>query len=94
MAFVHGIVPSRPRVEASRKSKIYCRCFRLQRTSAILLPSRLFADIKASSRLNLAQRELAAPVGLPAVASVGPAGKRSTRRREQTSPENHQAAGS
>jgi hypothetical protein len=73
-AFVHGIVPSRPRVERVTKIEDLLPLLQMQRTSAILLPSRLFAEIKASSRLNLAQRELAAPVGLPAVASVGPAG--------------------
>jgi hypothetical protein len=73
-AFVHGIVASRPRVERVTKIEDLLPLLQMQRTSAILLPSRLFAEIKAASRLNLAQRELSAAVGLPAVASVGPAG--------------------
>ena len=73
-AFVHGIVASRPRVERVTKIEDLLPLLQMQRTSAILLPSRLYAEIKASSRLNLAHRELSAPVGLPAVASVGPTG--------------------
>jgi hypothetical protein len=46
----------------------------MQRAEAILLPSRLFSDLKGASRLNLAQKELSEKVGLPAVAVVGAAG--------------------
>jgi hypothetical protein len=46
----------------------------MQRVDAILLPQRLFGDLKGASRLNLAQRELSTKVELPAVASVGAGG--------------------
>ncbi|HKY38589.1 MAG TPA: hypothetical protein VJN18_21745 [Polyangiaceae bacterium] len=46
----------------------------LSRADAVLLPSRLFSDIKATSSLDLEQRELAARLGCPPPASVGPAG--------------------
>lgn len=71
--FVHGLVPGRPRVERVAKVEDLLPLLQLQRVSAILLPSRFYAEIHALSRLKLAQRELAALVGLPAVASVGPA---------------------
>jgi hypothetical protein len=74
IAFVHRLLPSRPKVERVTKMEDLLPLLQMQRVSAILLPSRFYADIKASSRLNLAQRELAASVGLPAVASVGSAG--------------------
>ncbi|HEX6273377.1 MAG TPA: hypothetical protein VFZ53_10060 [Polyangiaceae bacterium] len=73
-SFVHGLVSSRPRVERVTKIEDLLPLLQMQRVSAILLPSRFYAEIRASSRLNLAQRELATPVGLPAAASVGPAG--------------------
>jgi hypothetical protein len=73
-SFVHSLVPSRPTVERVTKIEDLLPLLQLERVSAILLPSRFYSDVQASSRLNLAQRELGTLVGLPAVASVGPAG--------------------
>jgi hypothetical protein len=42
------------------------------RPQAILVPSRLFPEIKAASRLNLVSRDVAQGVELCAVANVGP----------------------
>jgi hypothetical protein len=46
----------------------------MRRVDAILLPSRLFTEIRAASRLNLVGRELPSAVGLPAAANVGAMG--------------------
>jgi hypothetical protein len=46
----------------------------LQQVEAILLPSRLLADVRAPSRLNVVARELPRGIGLPAVSSLGPGG--------------------
>jgi hypothetical protein len=72
--FVQGLVGGKPKVERVTKVEDLLPLLQMQRVDAIVLPSRLFRELKASSRMNLAQRELPAPVGLPAVAKVGPGG--------------------
>jgi hypothetical protein len=73
-AFVHGLLGSQPKVERVTKVEDLLPLLQMQRADAVLLPSRLFAEIKSTSSLNLAQRELATKVGILAVASVGEGG--------------------
>lgn len=72
--FVQGLVGARPKVERVTKVEDLLPLLQMQRVEAILLPSRLFAELKAASRMNLAQRELPTGVGLPAVASLTASG--------------------
>ncbi|HTU60598.1 MAG TPA: hypothetical protein VMF89_19235 [Polyangiales bacterium] len=69
--FVHGLLGAKPKVERVTKVEDLLPLLQMQRVDAIVLPARQFLEIKASSRLNLAQRELPQAVGLPAVASTG-----------------------
>ncbi len=73
-SFVHKLLGAKPKVERVTKVEDLLPLIQMQRADAILLPSRLYADIRGASRLNLAQRELGSKVGLPAVATVGAAG--------------------
>ena len=73
-AFVQNLVGSQPKVERVTKVEDLLPLLQMQRVDAIVLPSRLLNEIKASSRLNLAQRELPVAIGLPAVASPGAGG--------------------
>lgn len=73
-AFVRHLTNSRVRVERVTKVEDLLPLMQLQRVEAVLLPSRLFAELRSTSRLPLVQRDLEAKVGLPAAASVGPAG--------------------
>jgi hypothetical protein len=70
-SFVQGLVGGKPKVERVTKVEDLLPLLQMQRVEAIVLASRLFAELKAASRLNLAQRELATGVGLPAAAKVG-----------------------
>jgi hypothetical protein len=72
--FVHGLVGATPKVERVTKVEDLLPLLQMQRVDAILLPARLFDEVKAASRLNLAQRVLPTQVGLPAVARVGVGG--------------------
>jgi len=72
--FVQGLLGSKPKVERVTKVEDLLPLLQMQRVDAIVLPSRQFQEIKASSRLNLSHRELGPGVGLPAVATVGAAG--------------------
>lgn len=73
-AFVRRLTSSRTRVERVTKVEDLLPLLQLQRVEAVLLPSRLFAELKETSRLPLVQKDLDVKVGLPAAASVGPAG--------------------
>ena len=72
--FVFTLTGAKPKVERVTKVEDLLPLLQMRRVEAILLPSRLFIEIRASSRLNLVGRELAASVGLPAAASVGALG--------------------
>ncbi len=72
--FVHGLLGAKPKVERVTKVEDLLPLLQMQRAEAILLPSRLYSDLRGASRLKLAQRELTSKVGLPAVAIVGGAG--------------------
>jgi hypothetical protein len=71
---VQNLVGKQVKVERVTKVEDLLPLLQLSRADAVLLPSRLFADIRATSSLNLEQRELPTRLGLPALASVGPGG--------------------
>lgn len=71
--FVHDLVGASPKVERVTKVEDLLPLLQMQRVQAILLPSRLFNEIRTASRLNLVERPLTAKTGLPAVAGVGQA---------------------
>jgi hypothetical protein len=73
-AFVHGLLGSEPKVERVTKVEDLLPLLQMQRADAVLLPARLFAELRSTSSLNLANRELATKVGIVAVASVGDGG--------------------
>jgi hypothetical protein len=72
--FVRRLVGPQARIERVTKIEDLLPLLQMQRVEAVLLPARLFNELRAASRLALAARELDATVGLPAVASTGPQG--------------------
>jgi hypothetical protein len=72
--FVRTMVGAQARVERVTKVEDLLPLLQMQRVETVLLPARLVAELRASSRLALSERELQLPVGLPAVASRGPNG--------------------
>jgi len=72
--FVRRLVGAQARVERVTKIEDLLPLLQMQRVEAVLLPSRLFSELRAASRLALAVRELDATVSLPAAVSTGPAG--------------------
>jgi hypothetical protein len=72
--FVKGLLNASPRIERVSKVEDLLPLLQMQRADAVLLPSRLFAEIKSASKLSLMHRELKKTVGLPSVASVKPSG--------------------
>jgi hypothetical protein len=73
-SFVFTLLGAKPKVERVTKVEDLLPLLQMRRVDAVLLPSRLFSEVKSSSRLNLFARELAATVPLPAVASVRSSG--------------------
>jgi hypothetical protein len=73
-AFVQGLVGAHPKVERVSKVEDLLPLLQMQRVDAILLPSRLFPEVKMASRLSLSGRELPATVGLPTAAKLGASG--------------------
>jgi hypothetical protein len=73
-AFVYTLLGTHPKLERVTKVEDLLPLLQMQRVEAILVPSRLLSEVKMASRLNLASRELAAPVGLPTVARLGTSG--------------------
>jgi len=73
-ALVQNLVGKPVKVERVTKVEDLLPLLQLSRADAVLLPSRLFSDLKATSSLNLEQRELPMRLGLPALASVGASG--------------------
>ena len=71
-AFVQGLIGGTPKVERVTKVEDLLPLLQMRRVDAIVLPARLFNEIKSASRLNLAVRDLAGAIGLPAVSSIGP----------------------
>lgn len=72
--FVHGLLGGTPKVERVTKVEDLLPLLQMQRVQAVLLPARLFPEVKAASRMNLARNDLPAGVGLPALAVVGSGG--------------------
>ncbi len=72
--FVQRLLSAKPKVERVTKVEDLLPLLQMRKVDAILLPSRLLAELRAASRMPLAQRELATSVGLPALASTSPAG--------------------
>ncbi|HET9955991.1 MAG TPA: hypothetical protein VFQ61_15895 [Polyangiaceae bacterium] len=72
--FVKDIMGTAPHVERVSKVEDLLPLLQMQRADAILMPSRLFSDIKSASKLALVQKELSKTVGLPSVAVVTPTG--------------------
>jgi hypothetical protein len=72
--FVRRLVGAQAHVERVNKIEDLLPLLQMQLVNAVLLPARLVADLRAASRLTLSVRELETTVGLPAVASTGPAG--------------------
>ncbi len=73
-AFVEQLLSAHPKVERVTKVEDLLPLLQMQRVDAILLPSRLFPELRASSRLNLASKELSKKVELPALAKLGASG--------------------
>lgn len=78
-ALVRDLLGREVKVERVTKVEDLLPLLQLSRADAVLLPTRLFADIKATSSLNLELRELPARLGLPAIAGVGPAASDAVR---------------
>jgi hypothetical protein len=72
--FVRSLLDASPRVERVSKVEDLLPLLQMQRVDAVLLPSRLFFEVKSASKLALVQKDLTKTVGLPAVASVTGAG--------------------
>jgi hypothetical protein len=72
--FVKDIMGASPKVERVSKVEDLLPLLQMQRADAILLPERLFVDVRNASKLPLASKELGKGVGLPAAANVTPAG--------------------
>lgn len=72
--FVRTMVGAQARVERVTKIEDLLPLLQMQRVETVLLPARLVAELRASSRLQLSERELQVPVALPAAASLGPNG--------------------
>jgi len=72
--FVLGLLGRQPKVERVTKVEDLLPLLQLQRVDAIIVPARLLGEIRSSSRLTLATRDLSRGIGLPAVSSLGPGG--------------------
>jgi hypothetical protein len=69
--FVRSFVNAAAHVERVTKLEDLLPLLQMQRVEAVLLPARLIPELRAASRLPLAESVLAATVGLPAVANTG-----------------------
>lgn len=70
--FVQTLLGRSVKVERVTKVEDLLPLLQMGRVQAILLPSRLFSDIRTASRLNLLSRDIARGVELCALASTGP----------------------
>lgn len=69
-SFVKNLVGASPKVERVSKVEDLLPLLQMQRADAILLPTRLFYEIKTASKLALVAKDLGKSVGLPAGATV------------------------
>jgi hypothetical protein len=72
--FVKNLLGTSPKVERVSKVEDLLPLLQMERADAILLPSRLFSEIRSASKLSLAAKELSKTVGLPAAASLSSIG--------------------
>jgi hypothetical protein len=70
--FVHTLLGRSLKVERVTKVEDLLPLLQMGRVEAILLPSRLFGEIRTASRLNLLARDVARSVELCALSSTGP----------------------
>jgi hypothetical protein len=70
--FVRGLIGAGPHVERVTKLEDLLPLLQMQRVEAVLLPARFVGELRAASRMPLAERELEATVALPAAANTGP----------------------
>jgi hypothetical protein len=74
--FVHDLLGAKPRVERVSKVEDLLPLLQMQRVDAVLLPARLLSEIRSTSKLALAERQLGKTVALPAVAIASSSGGR------------------
>jgi hypothetical protein len=74
-AFVRDLLGAPLRVERVSKLEDLLPLLQMQHVEAVVLPSRLFSEIRVATKLALFQKELNKTVGLPAVATVTAAGE-------------------
>jgi len=72
--FVKGLLGASPRIERVSKVEDLLPLLQMQVADAVLLPSRLYLEIRGASKLSLVQQELSKMVALPAAAAVTAAG--------------------
>lgn len=77
-AFVRRLLEAESQVERVTKVEDLVALLQMERVDAVVLPLRLLAEIRSTTRLSLVATELAARVGLPAVASIGLLGERAS----------------
>jgi hypothetical protein len=73
-SFVQKLLGATPKVERVTKIEDLLPLLQMQTVDAVLLPSRMVEDLKASSRLPLAVSELSKKVALPALSILTPKG--------------------
>ncbi|MFT3926419.1 MAG: hypothetical protein QM778_27995 [Myxococcales bacterium] len=73
-AFVNSMTGGRPKVERVTKLEDLLPLLQMSRVDAVMLPSRLLAELQATTQMKLLARELPTRVGLPAVAVLNSQG--------------------
>ena len=73
-SFVERLLGAKRKVERVTKVEDLLPLLQMQRVDAILLASRFVVELRKASRLNLAQRDVASKVELPAAATTGSGG--------------------
>lgn len=72
--FVRDLLDTKVKVQRVTKVEDLLPLLQLERADAVLLPSRMIADLRSQSSLNLAAKVLPKRLGLPALASVSSRG--------------------
>lgn len=91
--FVKGLLGASPKVERVSKVEDLLPLLQMQRVDAVLLPARLFAEIRTASKLALVSKELSKSVGLPAGATVTPRGSQVLSALAKLSPNTSKTLG-
>jgi hypothetical protein len=71
-SFVKQILGSSPKIERVTKVEDLLALLQMKRAEAVVLPTRLVAELRQMSRLDLIDRQLGTRVGLPAAMGTGP----------------------